>query len=115
MEKMDKSDVLMYVYVGGLMLCLLCAAIFSAVSFAYLYSGRHLAKANVQFVVSSDAPWETFPPFMKEYISKKATLDTKLDLKDLKEIRAWYDDQIKKYKNPIILRIEPTYPKKEGK
>ena|SRR3990167_2733441 len=98
----------------GIIGLLVITGMFSVLNYRMLFTGSHLAKAQLQFVISADAPWETFPPFMKEYISRKAALDTKLDLKDLKQIRDWYDDRIKKYKDEIVLRIEKDYPEKGG-
>ena len=80
-----------------------------------LNSGKFMAVLRPQLILSADCPWEDMPPAIKEYISLNATVDTKLDKKDMLQLAAYYQNLAVNYKESIVLRDRKDYPKKATK
>ena len=75
-----------------------------------LRTGKFLAVLKPHIILSADAPWESLPPSIKEYISATAALDTKLDKADILQLSKYYQDLANNYKEPIVLRDVKNYP-----
>lgn len=107
---MDKRQLI----VIGAIICLIVSAVFSFGSFQLLSTGKHLALAKPQIILSADCPWAVLPPAIKEYISLNATTITKLNKEDMLQLSGWYKEQAGKYKEPIALINMKEFPQPKG-
>jgi len=101
-------------WVIGITICMVAAAVFSFSNHKLLSSGKHLASVKPQIILSADCPWAALPPAIKEYISLNATTITKLNKEDMLQLSEWYKEQAKVYKEPKALINLKGFPQPKG-